>query len=552
VTDGVALPDGVVFATDDGTGLGSVERWDGQSWVNLAQNVAVQSLAAYGSHLVVSNWHLVSGYFFVQWTGMLVDGAWSEIGAFASEAMAMHEGRLIAQAPEGTTAGIVSPGLVAWDGAELQPPFAPGGGFDAGFGALLPVGIDILVGGDYRIADGQPFAGIGIASQSAWAPLGRVDDLAWHGAFVDLALANGVFYGICEYWETDIMARVLGKLTWATDHWQWQQISVGMWPSRLEAIGQDLFVIDYEGVSHVYPFNGVHAPLPGLDLDGPIYGSCVHMGDLVLCGAFTANAGVPCGQVLRRVGDTWQDLGSPPGSMHVDQVASLEGGGLVASYRLSASSPHRVALFDGAQWTDLGGDFNSDITRLVMHRGRLFAGGNFSRAGDAAAAGIAMWTGSRWTPVGSGLAGGYGTRVADMASTAAGLWVCGDITTTGGHPSAGLGRWVGDPDHLAEVSAAPPVVPAVARLLQPAQPNPFNPRTELSLVLPAAGGASLRIYDARGALVRRLLDADLGVGEHRLTWDGCDDGGQALPSGVYFARLRTGGGAESVKLTLVR
>jgi hypothetical protein len=209
-------------------------------------------------------------------------------------------------------------------------------------------------------------------------------------------------------------------------------------------------------------------------------------------------------------------------------------------------------LFDGAQWTDLGGDFNSDITRLVMHRGRLFAGGNFSRAGDAAAAGIAMWTGSRWTPVGSGLAGGYGTRVADMASTAAGLWVCGDITTTGGHPSAGLGRWVGDPDHLAEVSAAPPVVPAVARLLQPAQPNPFNPRTELSLVLPAAGGASLRIYDARGALVRRLLDADLEAGEHRLAWDGRDDGGQALPSGVYFARLRTGGGAESVKLTLVR
>ena len=552
VTDGVALPDGIVFGSDAGNGLGSVERWDGQSWVNLAQNVAVQSLAAYDSHLVASYWHLVSGYFYEQLTGLLVDGAWSGIGAFVSEAMVTHEGRLFAQAPEGTTGGIVSPGLVAWDGTQLQPPFAPGGGFDTGFGALLPVGIDILVGGDYRIADGQPFAGIGIASQSAWAPLGRVDDLARHGAFVDLALANGVFYGICEYPETDIMARVLGKLTWATDHWQWQQIYVDMWPSRLETIGQDLFVIDYDGVSRVYPFNGVQAPLPGLDLDRYIYGSCVHLGDLVICGNFSTNAGVPCGQVLRRVGDTWQDLGSPPGSMHVDQVASLEGGGLVASYRLSASSPHRVALFDGAQWTDLGGDFNSDITRLVMHRGRLFAGGNFSRAGDAAAAGIAMWTGSRWTPVGSGLAGGYGTRVADMASTAAGLWVCGDITMTGGHPSAGLGRWVGDPDHLAEVSAAPQFVPQVGRLLLPAQPNPFNPRTALTLVMPAAGDASLHIYDARGALVRRLLDADLDAGEHRLVWDGCDDGGQALPSGVYFARLRTGGGVEAVKLTLVR
>ena len=173
--------------------------------------------------------------------------------------------------------------------------------------------------------------------------------------------------------------------------------------------------------------------------------------------------------------------------------------------------------------------------------------------GDVVATGIAMWTGSRWTPVGSGLAGGYGPRIADMASAGAGLWICGDFTMAGGRTNVGLGRWVGDPDHLAEVSAAPPVVmPAVGRLLLPAQPNPFNPRTELTLVLPAAGGASLHIYDARGALVRRLLDADLDAGEHRMAWDACDDGGHALPSGVYFARLRTGGGSESVKLTLVR
>lgn len=110
----------------------------------------------------------------------------------------------------------------------------------------------------------------------------------------------------------------------------------------------------------------------------------------------------------------------------------------------------------------------------------------------------------------------------------------------------------GDPDQLAEVSATPPVMPTAARLLQPARPNPFDPRTALTLVMPAAGGASLRIFDARGALVRHLLDGELGAGEHRLEWDGFDDAGRALPSGVYFALLRAGGAAESAKLTLVR
>ncbi|MBK7672340.1 MAG: hypothetical protein IPJ24_13330 [bacterium] len=550
VTDAVAPSDGVVFATESG----NVERWDGQAWTNVARNAVVHSLAAHGSGLVVSRWFRVSGSYWLPATSAFDAGAWSNIGGFISEAMVEHEGRLLAQVADGTTGGIVSPGLVAWDGAQLQAPFAPNAGFDTGFGALLPIGGGIVVGGDYRIARGEAFDGIGIASSSAWTPLGGVSDLAMGpgGSFTDLATANGVFYGICEYWEVDITVSVLGRLDWAGDHWQWQLVDRALWNGRLEAIDQDLFVIDGDQVTRWFPYNGVHTPLPGLDLDGYIYGSCVHMGDLVISGEFATNAGAPCGQVLRHAGGAWQDLGAPPGSAVVDQVASLEGDGLVASYRTAWGAWSRVAVFDGSRWTDLGSDFDGAISRMVLHRGRLFVGGTFERAGDSPASGIAMWSGSRWMPVGSGVAGGTWPRVRDLASTPEGLWVCGDFTMAGGRPCVGLGRWTGDPDQLAEVSATPPVMPTAARLLQPAQPNPFNPRTALTLVMPAAGGASLRIFDARGALVRHLLDGELGAGEHRLEWDGCDDGGRALPSGVYVARLRAGGAAESVKLMLVR
>lgn len=138
-------------------------------------------------------------------------------------------------------------------------------------------------------------------------------------------------------------------------------------------------------------------------------------------------------------------LGAPPGSAVVDQVVSLEGDGLVASYRTAWGAWSRVAVFDGSRWTDLGSDFDGAISRMVLHRGRLFVGGTFERAGDSPASGIAMWSGSRWMPVGSGVAGGAWPRVRDLASTPEGLWVCGDFTMAGGRPCVGLGRSTATP-----------------------------------------------------------------------------------------------------------
>ncbi len=62
----------------------------------------------------------------------------------------------------------------------------------------------------------------------------------------------------------------------------------------------------------------------------------------------------------------------------------------------------------------------------------------------------------------------------------------------------------------------------------------------------------LAIYSARGARVATLLDADLPAGAHGAAWAGRDDRGAAMPSGVYFARLRTAAGTRTVKITLAR
>lgn len=86
-----------------------------------------------------------------------------------------------------------------------------------------------------------------------------------------------------------------------------------------------------------------------------------------------------------------------------------------------------------------------------------------------------------------------------------------------------------------------------------AYPNPFNPSTRIEATLPAARAVTLEILDSAGRLQRRLLD---GVphagGALAADWDGRDDGGRRLASGVYHYRFRANGDELGGKLVLLK
>ena len=83
-------------------------------------------------------------------------------------------------------------------------------------------------------------------------------------------------------------------------------------------------------------------------------------------------------------------------------------------------------------------------------------------------------------------------------------------------------------------------------------PNPFNPYTTISFELKEQGTVRLDIYNARGNLVRRLVDEVRGPGRHDLEWNGMDDSGRTMPSGVYYARISGQGIDDRRKMTLVK
>ncbi|HSG29267.1 MAG TPA: T9SS type A sorting domain-containing protein, partial [Candidatus Krumholzibacterium sp.] len=83
-------------------------------------------------------------------------------------------------------------------------------------------------------------------------------------------------------------------------------------------------------------------------------------------------------------------------------------------------------------------------------------------------------------------------------------------------------------------------------------PNPFNPVTTIRFSVAERGHASLRIFDVRGALVKTLVDRIVDAGEVSILWDGTDDGGNRISSGVYFLNLRKGEETMTRKMIMLR
>ncbi|MCC7264939.1 MAG: choice-of-anchor D domain-containing protein, partial [Candidatus Latescibacteria bacterium] len=88
--------------------------------------------------------------------------------------------------------------------------------------------------------------------------------------------------------------------------------------------------------------------------------------------------------------------------------------------------------------------------------------------------------------------------------------------------------------------------------LEPAYPNPFNSQTLIPYLLPAPGEVHLEVYDLLGQRVRVLASGPTAAGRHLVVWDGRDDLGRPLASGLYLCRLRAGAVQRSAKLLFLR
>jgi hypothetical protein len=84
------------------------------------------------------------------------------------------------------------------------------------------------------------------------------------------------------------------------------------------------------------------------------------------------------------------------------------------------------------------------------------------------------------------------------------------------------------------------------------RPNPFNPETEISYYLPEGCEVNLTIYNILGRRVKTLFEGHQNAGMKTLVWDGKDDQGKQLSSGIYFYRLQAGYFNQTKKMSLIK
>jgi len=90
-----------------------------------------------------------------------------------------------------------------------------------------------------------------------------------------------------------------------------------------------------------------------------------------------------------------------------------------------------------------------------------------------------------------------------------------------------------------------------APILASAYPNPFNPETAIAYTVKGAGPVTLRIFSIDGRLVRTLKQDEATVaGTHEVMWNGSDDNGQQVSSGIYFLKTSQKAGGTEVSSVL--
>ena len=82
-------------------------------------------------------------------------------------------------------------------------------------------------------------------------------------------------------------------------------------------------------------------------------------------------------------------------------------------------------------------------------------------------------------------------------------------------------------------------------------PNPFNPSTRISYTILTAGHVSLSIYDVNGRLIRTLAEVEQAPGQYRVQWNGLDEAGHPVSTGIYFARLKSVMSSQTIKMMLL-
>jgi hypothetical protein len=546
ISDGTTLYASGSITASGTTTLGPVVAWNGSVWSVLVGGQASSALGLTGSSLVAcgdpspqSVPHVWNGS-----TWQLFNAATSgnvNANGYANAGSDLYAGGYTANGGGfGPTA--VLGGFAKFDGSswtQLQQPWAPEmRGLNGMVYSELTYHGDLYVGGTaafYGTGDHYLYSpGLARWDGANWNPIGA------GGQHFDLAVWNDSLVASIDGW-----VKVWNGSTWRrlahnqTTGYTFDTFGnmLAVWQGQLHCVGP--FYINFGNVLAygVVRWTGSDWVPVGGGIDDPngYAGAVTGWGSsLVVGGLFTSAGGVTVQNLTTWDGSAYHDVG---GGVNGQVYALTDNGSdlLVGGDFTTAGgdSAHAAARWDGSQWHPMGTRARV-ITRFRIHAGRIYAAGGFLDDANALVYGVALWTGSEWQLLTSGIDTATSGTIEFLGDD---LYLGGLFGGIHGQPSRNFAR-------LANVStlAVPPAGQPSSRLALAPAANPARGQVRFSVTLPAAGRARLAIHDVAGREVARLLDGDHAAGTFTLAWNS-----PASP-GLYFATLESAGQRRTARV----
>jgi len=513
---------------------------------------------------------LLSGHAFA-------DGGWFPLGSGTDNyvsCLTSFNGHLIAGGQFIHAGGGPANRVAEWAGAWG----ALGSGFDDGFvSTLTEFHTDLYAGGHFYHAGGMPVNHIARWNGTAWTALGTGMSPAWGGVNASIVFHDKLIVGGNFANAGGVAANNIAQ--WDGDTWSAFAGGMNGPVHALIISGGDLIAAgtftSAGGVAAtgIARWNGSHWYPLGSGVMG-IYVLTVYDGKLIAGGDFTSAGGAPGDYIAQWNGSSWSELGGGMNGM-VFALTVLDGdliaGGLF--YYAGTEFAREIAGWDGSEWFALsdGMDDAATVQCLYAFDHSLFTGGHFTGAKYVPANNIAMW----------GYPGACCRADDDclIVAEAQCEWLGGFFIGAGVscdpnpcQPQIGAccdpagncmmstamecpGSWLGpdfscDPNPCMPLSVDPGSRVASSRPLRVSSPSTGQVRVQYQLSTPSR--VTLDILDLSGRRVRRLLDESQAAGDGVVTWDGRNDAGNELYSGIYITRLETAAGVSTEKVVLAK
>ncbi|RMH60807.1 MAG: T9SS C-terminal target domain-containing protein [Calditrichaeota bacterium] len=501
------------------------------------------------------------------------NGQWETLGATSRitvNNMVSDGANIWAGTHTSYTQGTYLGGLATWDGERWKAPSLALGGYWNAADAVNTLALwtdgSLIAGGSFALVGGDSIKALCRWTGDGWQDMGRPFKDLSYAAVNAMQIYNGKLY-VAGYFD-DIDGTGSANIgMWDGSTWSGLQTGTSSTIYALGVHNNQLFVggnfwqVNGQTQYNIASWDGNQWHLFDNPPSGTVYDFLSDDTLLYVGGAMTAyeNNSALYG-IAAWDGAHWQDVGGGVGGVYQPTIRALVRGadGLYAAGLFTTAgsvNALNIARWDGQQWHALGEGLNGEVHGLYANGNDIYAGGNFVTADGDTVWSIARWDGSTWHRLGNGmhLELNYNATatVKSFLGTEEGLWIGGNFSHAGVYYSNKIALY-SDFDPVSDLEKGQKAVRPNDFRLYNAYPNPFNPETTLRYALPRASVVRIDVYDLTGKRVHVLEKGFQTAGTHRVGWNGMNEKGRPMPSGLYIIRMRAGGFEQSRKVVLIK